>query len=75
MSRSVKKTKIRGITTATTEKKDKQDANRKYRRITKQKVKNDNEVLPEIREISNVWSFNKDGKIYDSKMTDKDLKK
>ncbi len=41
MSRSKKKTKIHGITTATSEKENKQDANRKFRRIVKQKLKSD----------------------------------
>ena len=75
MSRSEKKTKIRGITSAKSEKENKQDANRKYRRIVKQKVKSNESELPKIKEISNVWSFDKDGKTYDSKMTDKDLRK
>jgi hypothetical protein len=75
MSKSEKKTKIRGITTAKSEKKNKQDANRKFRRIIKQKVKSNESELPEIREISNIWSFDKDGKIYDSEMTEKDLRK
>jgi hypothetical protein len=75
MSKSEKKTKIRGITTAKSEKENKQDANRKYRRIVKQKVKSNESELPEVREISNVWSFDKDGKKYDSEMTDKDLRK
>uniref|UniRef100_UPI00404A94AD hypothetical protein n=1 Tax=Flavobacterium sp. TaxID=239 RepID=UPI00404A94AD len=75
MSRSEKKTKIRGITTATSEKENKQDANRKYRRIIKQKVKSKESELPDLKEISNVWSFDKDGKIYDSEMTEKDLRK
>ncbi|WBU90323.1 hypothetical protein [Cellulophaga omnivescoria] len=75
MSKSEKKTKIRGITTAKSEKENKQDANRKYRRIVKQKVKYNESELPKIREISNVWSFNKDGKKYDSEMTHKDLRK
>ncbi len=75
MSRSEKKTKIRGITTAKSEKENKQDANRKYRRIVKQKVKSNESDIPEIRETSNVWSFDKDGKRYDSKMSDKDLRK
>jgi hypothetical protein len=75
MSRSEKKTKIRGITTAKSEKENKQEANRKYRRIVKQKVKSKESELPKIKEISNVWSFDKDGKIYDSEMTDKDLRK
>jgi hypothetical protein len=75
MSKSEKKTKIRGITTAKSEKENKQDANRKFRRIIKQKVKSNESELPEIREISNIWSFDKDGKIYDSEMTEKDLRK
>ncbi len=75
MSKSEKKTKIRGITTAKSEKENKQNANRKYRRIVKQKVKSNESELPEVREISNVWSFDKDGKKYDSEMTDKDLRK
>lgn len=75
MSRSEKKNKIRGITTAKSEKENKQEANRKYRRIIKQKVKSNESELPKIREISNVWSFDKDGKKYDAEMTDKDLRK
>ena len=75
MSKSEKKTKIRGITTAKSEKENKQDANRKYRRIVKQKIKSNESELPKVREISNVWSFDKDGKKYDSEMTDKDLRK
>ncbi|GAK97481.1 hypothetical protein JCM19294_17 [Nonlabens tegetincola] len=75
MSRSIKKTKIHGITSAKSEKENKQDANRKFRRIIKQKVKADKTELPELREISNVWSFNKDGKHYNPEMTDKDMRK
>lgn len=75
MSKSEKKTKIRGITTAQSEKVNKQDANRKFRRIIKQKVKSNESELPDVREISNIWSFDKDGKIYDSEMTEKDLRK
>ena len=75
MSRSEKKNKIRGITTAKSEKENKQEANRKYRRIIKQKVKSNESELPKIHEISNVWSFDKDGKIYDSEMSEKDLRK
>lgn len=75
MSRSIKKTKIHGITTAKSEKEDKQDANRKFRRVIKQKVKSEKTALPELREISNVWSFDKDGKRYNPEMTDKDMRK
>ncbi|WP_339624219.1 hypothetical protein [uncultured Winogradskyella sp.] len=75
MSKSEKKTKIGGITTAKSEKENKQDANRKYRRIVKQRVKSNESELPKVCEISNIWSFDKDGKKYDSEMTDKDLRK
>ncbi|MEM6719131.1 MAG: hypothetical protein AAF611_07455 [Bacteroidota bacterium] len=75
MSRSRKKIKIRAITTSKSEKKDKQQANRKLRRIVKQKVKSEETELPKLREISNVWAFDKDGKIFDDEMTEKDLRK
>ncbi|HAS41174.1 MAG TPA: hypothetical protein DCS93_11880 [Microscillaceae bacterium] len=75
MSRSRKKIKIQGITTAKSEKTDKQQANRKFRRVVKQKVKMNETELPELRELSNVWSFSKDGKMYNSGITDKDLRK
>ncbi len=75
MSRSRRKSKIRGITTAESEKKDKQEANRKYRRKTKQIVKNGDDEFPEIREMSDIWGFEKDGKIYDENMSDKNLRK
>ena len=75
MARSKKNTKIQGITTAKSEKKNNQDANRKLRRIVKQKVNSGKTDLPELREVSNVWSFDKDGKRYNPKMTEKDLRK
>ncbi len=75
MSRSKKKTKIHGITTAHSEKENKQDANRKLRRIVKQKLTTGKESLPKLREVSNIWCFNKDGKVYDAEMTDKELRK
>lgn len=64
MSRSKKKTKIHGITTAETEKSNKQKANRKLRRIVKERLKLKKENLPRLREVSDVWDFDKDGKIY-----------
>ncbi len=75
MSRSFRKTKIQGITTINSEKEDKQKANRKFRRVVKQKLNLDESDLPNRREVSNVWSFAKDGKRYCSKMTLKDLRK
>ena len=75
MSRSRKKNKIRGITTAESEKQHKRDANRKFRRTINQKVKNGDNELPELKAVSNVWAFDKDGKIYDSEMSKKDMRK
>lgn len=75
MSRSKKKRKIHGITTATSEKENKQDANRKFRRVVKQIVKSEKTEFPKLREVSNVWCFDKDGERYDSEMTDKGLRK
>lgn len=75
MSNSIKKTPKRGITTCESEKQDKKIANRKFRKIVKDKIRKQDEVLPLIREVSDVWAFGKDGKIYDNKMTKKELKK
>ncbi len=74
MSRSKKKTPIQGITTASTEKNDKRAANRKHRRITKIQV-NKGEGISDKNEISNVWSFAKDGKNFIKNHTKKDLRK
>lgn len=66
MSRSRRKTPITGIIAAQSEKSDKRIANRKLRRVTKEILRRgsleDDQILPEIREVSNVWSFAKDGK-------------
>ena len=65
MSRSKRKNKIRGNTTADSEKQSKQKANRKLRRLTKESLKKGNNVLPKLREVSDNWNFEKDGKKYD----------
>lgn len=64
MSRSFKHTTISGITTATSEKRDKQLANRRFRRISRYRVKIDAEPLIDLDEISDIWDFQKDGKRY-----------
>ena len=64
MSRSYKHTTISGITTATSEKRDKQLANRRFRRISKHRVRIDGEPLIDLNEISDIWNFQKDGKRY-----------
>jgi hypothetical protein len=64
MSRSHRKTPIMGITTAASEKRDKQFANRRLRRAVNQVLKDEPEapVLPLKREVSDVWAMDKDGK-------------
>ncbi len=64
MSRSYRKTKVQGNTLAKSEKVDKQKANRKFRRVVKEKVNQLDNELPARREVSNVWDFAKDGKRY-----------
>jgi hypothetical protein len=66
MSKSRKKTSIGGITTSCSEKQDKRIYNRRYRHAYKQ-ILNTNfecELLPHLREYSNVWSMDKDGKVW-----------
>jgi hypothetical protein len=75
MSRSRKKSKIYWFTTATSEKEDKRRANRKLRRVVKKQNKLDEALQPKLREVSNVWAFDKDGKRYDKSMTNRDLRK
>jgi hypothetical protein len=64
MSRSCRKTPIVGITTAASEKRDKQLANRRLRRVVKRVLRDEPEaqVLPLKREVSDVWGMDKDGK-------------
>ncbi len=64
MSRSHRSTPVTGITTARSEKQDKRLANRAERRTCKGTLRSnpETEILPHRREISNVWSFDKDGK-------------
>lgn len=75
MSRSKKKTPKTGITTAATEKDNKRKANRKFRHATKAQVKNGDSQFIDIKEVSNVWSFDKDGKQYLKNPTKKDFRK
>ena len=62
MSRSRKKLPITGIAKNTSDKEDKRKANRALRRIVKASVE-DNQDL-NLRDVSDVWSFSKDGKRY-----------
>jgi hypothetical protein len=62
MSRSRRKTPIRGITTAASDKSSKIASHRRIRRTIRQLALENLVVLPEERQITNSWSFNKDGK-------------
>lgn len=75
MSRSRKKTPIIGITTAETEKKNKLESNRKFRRLNRIKIHKGDFDFFQLREISNVWGFDKDGKQYLKEPNRKDLMK
>jgi hypothetical protein len=66
MSRSRRRTPIRGITNSESEKTDKQLAHRRERRRVRTVVhaKPEIELLPDTRELSNPWAMAKDGKRY-----------
>jgi hypothetical protein len=70
MSRSYRKTPITGITMARSEKTDKRLANRRLRR----KVKTGALEL-RLREVSDIWGFEKDGKIYWRDLPEKEMRK
>ena len=79
MSRSKKKTPIRGVA-GNPDKESKREANRLERKVVKQILHEHADKLDEIelpikREVSDVWSFNKDGKSFIKDATDKDLRK
>ena len=64
MSRSRRKTPICGITTAESEKQDKRIANRRLRRRVRSALRGDPDApLPLLREVSNPWLMDKDGKM------------
>jgi hypothetical protein len=65
MARSYRRTPIFGITTSKSEKQAKRIANRRLRRAVRQAMLRGKEVLPRLREVSNLWSFDKDGRRYD----------
>ena len=66
MARSRRRTPIVGITTSDSEKDDKRRANRNCRRSLRHALRvganADLVLLPELRDVSNVWAMDKDGK-------------
>lgn len=64
MANSYRKTPVSGITTARSEKQDKKIWHSRMRAATRTHLRSgrDIDVMPVEREVSNVWSFDKDGK-------------
>ena len=66
MSRSYRHTPVTGITTARSEKKDKRQAHRSLRAATRASLETvmmaGDAIFPVMREVANVYSFEKDGK-------------
>jgi hypothetical protein len=75
MARSRRRTPIFGITTSRSEKKDKRRANRVLRRTVRQHLPDLPALLPLLRELSNVWSFDKDGKAWEREPTARAMRK
>lgn len=75
MSRSKRKTPILPNCKATSEKDERQKANRKLRRIVKEKLAVLEEELPQKREVSDRWNWEKDGKSYRADLTKKEKTK
>lgn len=65
MSRSYRKNPVRGWTTARTEKDDKRIYNRALRRINRRLLQGgqDEALFQDKREVMDIWSMNKDGKM------------
>ncbi len=75
MSRSVRKTKIFGITTAQTEKQDKRRWNRTFRKVCKKLIRLEKEAPVKMHGVTNIWDGAKDGKQYYRGATKKDIRK
>ena len=71
MSRSVKKYPGGGHC-GSSEKDDKRHWHRRFRRIQKQAIFREQEVMPHFRDVSNPWSMSKDGKQFWPKPTEKE---
>lgn len=67
MSRSRRKSPCSGITCSDSEKDDKRIWHRRYRHACKQAIAIEGvelEFLPHFRNLSDVWSMDKDGKVW-----------
>lgn len=75
IARSVRKTKIFGITTAQTEKPDKRRWNRTFRKVSKKLIRLEKDAPSKIQGVTSVWNGAKDGKQYYHGATKKDMRK
>lgn len=64
MSRSRRKTSITGIALGTSEKWDKRQANRSFRRAVARALDSGTEPPTSLNAVSDTWSMAKDGKRY-----------
>jgi hypothetical protein len=78
MSRSYRKRPIFGWTKRGNkigEKKEKQRANRRFRLKTRMALVAQRVLPTSLRQISNIWTWAKDGKMYWANATDQDMRK
>jgi hypothetical protein len=77
MARSIRKTPVRGITSADSEKADKAASHRKLRRATRQLITRVLETpLPTEQQLTNPWTMAKDGKArFDARKNPKLMRK
>jgi hypothetical protein len=71
MSRSAKKHPIHGVTAAESEKWDKRQAHKALRtqtRIHQRAILSEERPVPLLREVSDTWTFAKDGKRYSGRI-------
>jgi hypothetical protein len=66
MSRSHKKTPVRGVTGARSERTDKRQVNRALRKRVRKALLDDPDrlIAPDRREVRDVWQMAKDGKYF-----------
>ncbi|WP_104381242.1 hypothetical protein [Sphingobacterium sp. HMA12] len=75
MSRSIRKTKIFGITIAESEKQDKRRWNRTFRKVCKTLIRLEKEAPLKIYSITEIWDGAKDGKRYYPNATKREMRK
>ncbi|WP_293887837.1 hypothetical protein [Sphingobacterium sp. UBA3549] len=75
MSRSLRKTKIFGITTSESEKQDKKRWNRTFGKVCRKLVLSEKVATHKIHSVTEVWSGAKDGKRYNHNAKKRDMRK